>query len=221
MFTLICKGCEMEFKSKKDDKKFCCLKCYHSSDDFKDMIKRNMEMGRAKGNGPTRKGTCCPCLICGKEIYKTAQDEKRNKKTCSRLCYRKYMAERFDRNIGAVENIGQLSNYDEFLSGEMLNCLVDGCAWRGHNLSLHMNQTHGVKADDFKMAAGFNLSTGVVSASMQKNLVARGNQGGKVDNSIAIAARTFKYRSREGKEHLQKSIMLRDRNDKGQFKTIL
>jgi len=131
------------------------------------------------------------------------------------------MEERFDRNIGAVETIEQLSNYDEFLSAEILNCLVDGCKWRGHNLSLHMNQTHGVKADDFKMAAGFNLSTGVVSASMQKNLVARVNQGGKVDNSIAIDARNFKYKSREGKEHLQKSIMLRERNDKGQFKSIL
>jgi hypothetical protein len=218
---LNCKTCGKDFESKKGGKKFCCLKCYHSSADFRDMIARNMEAGRSKGNGPKRKGTYSPCLVCGAEIYKTAQDEKRGKKTCSRLCYRKYMAERFDRNIGAVENIEQLSNYDEFLSSDVLCCLVDWCNWRGHNLSLHMNQSHGIKARDFKMAAGFNLSTGVVSAQMQQNLVDRCNKGGAVDNSIAIAARTFTYRSREGKEHLQKSMMLRERNDKGQFVTIL
>jgi len=221
MFTLTCKTCEREFKSKKGSKKFCTLKCYHSSDDFKEMIARNMEIGRSKGSGPERKGTYSPCLVCGKEMYLTPTLVARGKKTCSRICYRKYMAERFDRNIGSIETIEELSNYDEFLSSEILNCLMDGCGWKGHNLSLHMNQSHGIKAKDFKIAAGFNLSTGVVSASMQKNLCARGNLGGHVDNSIAIAARTFKYRSREGNEHLKKSMMLRERNEKGQFKTIL
>lgn len=217
MFTLICGTCKNEFSSKKDCKKFCSLKCYHSSEEFKAMIRRNMEEGRKKGKGKERSGAYGNCLECGKEIYKTHTNEKRNKNTCSRICYRKYMAERFDRNIGSIETIEQLSNYDEFLSEPILSCLVSGCGWTGHNLSLHMNQSHGIKAKDFKMAAGFNLSTGVVSATMQKNLVNRNNIGGNVDNSIAIAARKFEYKSREGKEHIKKSIMFRDRNTIGQF----
>lgn len=213
---MICGHCNKEFESKKA-KKFCSMNCYTSSDSFKKMIARNMAAGREKGKGPARKGENRQCAVCGAQMYLTETNIKRNKKTCSRLCYRKFMSERFDRNIGSIETIKDMSNYDEFLTKHVLNCLVDGCAWTGHNLSLHMNQCHGIKAEDFKRKAGFNLSTGVVSATMQKNLCARGNKGGHVDNSVAIAARTFTYKSKESREHMAKAIALRERNDSGQF----
>ncbi len=179
-----------------------------------------MAVGREKGRGPKRQGFIRKCEECPAPIYMTPTAVKRGKKTCSRLCYRKYMAKRFDRHIAHVENINQLSNYDEFLSQPVLGCLIDGCYWRGHNLSLHMNLSHGIKEEEFKRAAGFNLSTGVVSATMQLNLVRRGNVGGNVDPDIARDARMFSYYSRESSESRSKVAMLRNRNLKLGFDPI-
>jgi hypothetical protein len=50
----------------------------------------------------------------------------------------------------------------------------------------------------------------------QKN-GSRGNKGGHVDNSIAIAAMTFAYKSKESKEHMAKAIALMARNNEGKF----
>jgi len=121
------------------------------------------------------------------------------------------MESRFDRHIGHIESISELSNYDEFLSQKTLGCLIGGCEWKGHNLTLHMNLSHGIAEEEFKRAAGFNLSTGVVSASMHENLCSRGNTGGFVDGVIARAARKFDYVSREAREHQQKSYELRQK----------
>ena len=99
------------------------------------------------------------CPQCGTHFVAKASLKK---KFCSKPCYRQYMADRFDRWIASPEQLGELQNFDEFLSNEELPCLVEGCDWTGKNLSQHMNFTHGVPARDFKMMAGFNLTTGVV-----------------------------------------------------------
>lgn len=212
----ICPQCNNQFESVRP-KKFCSRDCYVNSADFKAMIAKNMAAGREKGKGPKRQGEYRSCTVCEKQIYLTATAIKRNKKTCSRLCYRKYMSDRFDRHIGHVENIKDLSNYDEFLSQKTLKCLISGCSWEGHNLTLHMNLSHGIKEEEFKRAAGFNLTTGVVSSVMQENLIARGNMGNRVYPEIARAARKFDYISRESKEHQAKACLLRDRNNLGNF----
>lgn len=209
MHSANCPTCLKYFESSKP-KKYCCMKCYTSSAEFKERIAKNMSAGREKGKGPARAGNYRPCDACGKEIYMTATNIKRNKKTCSRLCYRKLMASRFDRHIGHIENIAELSNYDEFLAQPVLGCLIDGCNWKGHNLTLHMNLSHGITEEDFKRAAGFNLSTGVVSSVMQSNLCARGNRGGSVNHEVARAARKFEYFSRESSEHRSKAAILRN-----------
>lgn len=211
MVDNICKNknCNKLFPSSKP-KIFCSRPCYFSSDEFRAMIAANMAKGREKGRGPKRQGEYRKCEECDKQIYLNATAVKRNKKTCSRLCYRAYMAKRFDRYIGHVENINDLSNYDEFLSQSILSCLIDGCEWKGHNLSLHMNLSHAIKEEEFKRAAGFNLTSGVVSAAMHTNLIGRGNRGGYVDGVIARAARKFDYTSRESSEHRAKGRLLRN-----------
>ena len=83
------------------------------------------------------------------------------------------MAKRFDRWIANPQTLALPQAYDEFLTGEELPCLVEGCNWRGQWLSLHMNYTHGVPADEFKRAAGFNLKSGIISGPMREALAQR------------------------------------------------
>jgi hypothetical protein len=135
----------------------------------------------------------------------------KQRKFCSMICYRKYMAERFDRWIANPQRVNLPQAYDEFLTQEELPCLVEGCDWTGHNLSCHMNFAHGVTADQFKEAAGFNVSTGVISPELHLAMSQRKqNAGGRADN--------FQYNGpyvppkrklrREGKEHHAKSSAL-------------
>jgi hypothetical protein len=221
LIVLVCPHCKETFETSKP-KKFCTKMCYLASDEFKQRIAKNMAAGREKGVGKKgqRLHSYQKCAECPTPIYMDKAAIKGNKKTCSRLCYRKYMANRFDRHIGHIESIKELSNYDEFLSQPVLSCLIEGCNWMGHNLSLHMNLSHAIKEEEFKRAAGFNLTSGIVSATMQANLVRRGNRGGMVNGEAARAARKFDYFSRESSEHRSKAGLLRNRNFKGCFEPL-
>jgi hypothetical protein len=87
------------------------------------------------------------------------------------------MAKRFDRHIANPEAINLPQGYDAYLDQETLRCPVDGCDWHGHHLSIHVNQMHGITADELKRAAGFNKSSGLVSKGLAIRLQDRTKQG--------------------------------------------
>lgn len=136
---------------------------------------------------------------------------RRGMRFCSREHYRLWMAERFDRNIGAINEISAMNNYDEFLSQEKLTCLIAGCKWTGHDLALHMNLTHGITADELKKRAGFNKSTGIVSSTMARNLESRGNKGSAWVLSSVRPNRTGSTQEvrNEAREHISKAAAVR------------
>jgi hypothetical protein len=78
-----------------------------------------------------------------------------------------------------------------------------------------MNQAHGIRKDEFKKMAGFNLTTGVVSSVMRDNLCARGNQGTieTLNQPLALRSRKFDYISRERLEHYRKMLALKSANN--------
>lgn len=174
---------------------------------------RNLESAKAAYVPPPKLGETRPCAHCGKDFYLTRTMIKRKAKTCSRVCWRAWLAARFDRAIAHVEELENVSGYDEFLSGARLHCLVAGCEWFGHNLALHMNQSHGKCVEEVKAIAGFNKGTALVSATMARNLSLR-NNGGSIE-SIAVA-REHSRRSgckqevrQEAIEHMEKAAALR------------
>jgi len=101
--------------------------------------------------------------------------------------------------------------YDEFMIQNELPCLIDGCDWVGKHLSVHVNEAHGIKAEDFKRAAGFNLSTGLVGLELHERLVERAIQ---IDQLIPFWDVSFpdrkisSYYSKEGREHHKKAMAL-------------
>lgn len=211
-------ACGKPFSSIKPGRVYCSTRCVAAhSPAFR--AARDAALAKARENyrPVSRSGEHRPCAHCGKPMYLKPSEIARGKKTCSRTCYRKYMAERFDRFAAAPVSYRALQGYDEFLMQERLPCLVDGCTWAGHNLSLHMNEAHGITADAFKRMAGFNLGTGVVSSLMRARLVARGTRGHieSLDprRATAIPGRCD-YISRERIEHAQKAAALRNRSDK-------
>lgn len=214
-----CPTCKNTFFS-RTAKIFCSLKCYNDSPEFKEQARRNMQLSRrpeskARMIAKLRKGEVIKCLECEKEIYK--KRNLKSKKYCSQVCYRAYMAKRFDRWIANPEGLALPQCYDEFLDKEELDCIIDGCDWRGKHLSLHVNQTHGVQAREFKRAAGFNLQSGIVSKTLAITLSDREKHGlGNLTRDEIVALRKnkpkeeskgnyVKYRSLECQEHLIKS----------------
>ena len=159
-------------------------------------------------------GACeVECAFCGKKktIRKSMRGRSR-RNYCNTVCYRHYMAERFDRWIASPETIALPQNYDEFLTQEILPCLVEGCGWEGKFLSAHMNFEHGVPAEEFKKAAGFNLKTGVVtpdlSDKMREQALARGVTLIPPEPRGATLGAKRPYSSLEGSEHRQKAYAL-------------
>jgi endogenous inhibitor of DNA gyrase (YacG/DUF329 family) len=187
------------------------MSCYTSSPEFQKRIrfqakKANKASVKKRGLTPLPPPDPQPCKYCGKMFTKKARAKT---KFCSSKCYRLYMANRFDRWVASPQTISLPNNYDEFLTSEELPCLVEGCSWRGNNLSVHMNLAHGVTAEEFKRAAGFNLSTGVVSMPLHDILCSRDH----IHNSKfpdGVAGSTFpkirKYKSKEWIEHIKKGL---------------
>lgn len=219
-----CETCGAMFMSRRP-KPFCSMTCYTASPRFRAMLEANRDkIGarpgvvmspemRAKIAEKLRTGEMAECLECRAEVYvKKGQTGKR--KFCSTVCYRAYMAKRFDRWVASPEQMALPQCYDEFLDRHELPCLVAGCNWRGLSLTAHMNFAHGVKREDFKRAAGFNLHTGVIAKPLAESLQGRELVG------IAAVAEAFpeglprptavqRYKSLEGKEHYVKGRALR------------
>ena len=122
------------------------------------------------------------------------------------------MAKRFDRWIANPQSLALPQAYDEFLNSEELPCLVEGCNWRGHWLSLHMNYAHGVPADEFKRAAGFNLHSGIISAPMRESLAHRPQSlspgHGEYLGGASERLHVQTYQSLEGREHRHKALAI-------------
>lgn len=207
---IICETCLKPFDSDKT-RQFCSVTCRARSPRFREQMLANLEKARAAYVPPARKGENRPCVHCGEPVYMTQTMIKRGARFCSREHYRLWMADRFDRNIGAVNLITAMNNYDEFLSQDKLTCLIPGCAWTGDDLSLHMNLTHGITAADLKEKAGFNNSTGVVSAPMARHLEARGNKGCTHVLSAVRPNRkgTTQEIRNEAREHINKAAAVR------------
>jgi hypothetical protein len=200
-FQGTCATCGSPFGSREPNKKFCSHACYLASDLF-----RQMHARRAERSSDAQREAEIQCPQCGETFF---PGFKRKKRFCSRVCYRAYFAERYDRWVASPERIALPQNYDEFLSQEELPCLIEDCEWIGRNLSMHMNQAHGVRADEFKKAAGFNLTTGVVSAPAARALRARAKVGVALmpdpTSMLPPAGHPGTYQSLEGKEHRLKA----------------
>ena len=212
-----CPVCKNMFQS-KTSKQFCSIKCYTKSAKFATML----ASAREKSHSPEaiqrlvnslRTGKRIPCLNCNKPIYRK---RSASNKFCSRICFRSYQAERFDRWVANPESLALPQCYDEFLDQEELSCLVSGCNWHGQGLSMHMNLTHGVPAPEFKRAAGFNLNSGIVARPLAELLSKRPNVGigltadtrrGGTTNA-STKGYVHQYRSNEGAEHRLKARAL-------------
>lgn len=225
-FFITCSYCHRQFESKFSQKLFCTRQCYQASPQFLAMLRENSkkvaERKRAKSqNGITERLTI-NCLNCDKEVFtKPSLSHGRSKhKYCSTKCYREYMAARFDRYIASPESLALPQNYDEFLTGDELHCLIEGCGWSGIALSQHMNFTHGIRKEKFKEMAGFNARTGVVTADYSQKLSdAKKEQGWGPEHMAHLRSlvrtppvypRMTKDRMRlEGKEHAAKGRALK------------
>lgn len=213
-----CPTCGKKFHSRRTDKKFCSMRCYTASEQFKEMLQKNrIKSAETRGDrlpGTTQTGRYVMCQECGVEIYEKKSQKRR---FCCRVCYRAFMAKRFDRWVANPESLALPQCYDEFLDREELPCLIDGCGWIGKHLTLHTNFAHGIKADEFKRAAGFNLGTGVISKDLAQAYQARDYQGvASWDEDSREAVRkqflaadltpsSLRYVSLEAREHFRKA----------------
>lgn len=211
-----CLTCGKLFSSRQP-KVYCTIACYVNSAQFREMSRSNRlkaigsPEGRAKIAATLRTGEYRPCLECGTEIYSKRLTPK---KFCTKVCYRSYLSKRFDRWVANPEVVALPQCYDEFLDREVLPCLVAGCEWTGKHLSLHVNQAHGIQAEDFKRAVGFNLGTGVISRPLAEALQGRGVVGVAAERMLIlthlIPGRVRNYSSLEGREHRAKARALAD-----------
>lgn len=174
-----CPTCDRMFVS-QSPKIFCSVKCYVTSDRFKAMIAEKAQNQR--GPRPDRQiwdeRECLECLTTF--LVKPSQPNK----FCSRNCYHAYMNKRFDRHIATPDKIEIGQNYDEFLSEDVMKCPIEGCDWQGNWLTLHMNFAHSIRASDFKRAAGFNLTQGVITPALRTALENRESAGVAVDTKL-------------------------------------
>lgn len=209
-----CKNCGEAFRS-RTAKQYCSMDCYMASDAFRQMQKNNSQKmerqwraltpeAREKISDKLRTGEYIECLECGESIYR--KKSGRNK-YCGKPCYRKYMARRFDRWVANPQNMALPQCYDEFMTQEELPCLIDGCDWSGKHLSVHVNQAHGITADEFKRAAGFNLGTGLVTTELHEAMSVR-RQNCTVPTGPGFPKHLVRYVSLEAKEHQKKARAL-------------
>lgn len=212
-----CKTCGKMFES-RIDKIYCTIDCYTKSDQFREIQSQYWAPSKEvkkRISEALKKGENVPCLECGNDFYRKLSDVK-TRKFCTKVCYRSFMAKRFDRWIANPESMSLPQCYDEFLDKEQLRCVVEGCDWEGVHLTNHMNLAHGVLSSDFKRAAGFNLSTGVVARPLAEYFQSRPLRGIALDapgSQLELAREAKKgsyirYRSLEAKEHHHKARSL-------------
>lgn len=200
-----CPTCGQRFESRQP-KIYCSMKCYVASTAFRQHVQALRQFNVPR----TKRREDRACLECGTVFQVIASSPK---KFCSQQHYRAYMTKRFDRWIANPQTLALPQAYDEFLTREELPCLIEGCDWRGHWLSLHMNYAHGVPADEFKRAAGFNLGSGIISAPMRELLTQRPQclhpgTGEELGGASALS-HVRHYRSLEGREHRHKALAIK------------
>ena len=203
-----CPTCGSMFES-KTSKIYCSQKCYMSSQAFAEMREANI-IKRANSSARNIKEfqeqNAIRCMECDSTFYSPPSKQK---KFCGQICYRRYMEKRFDRWVASPESIALPQNFDEFLIQTELPCLVEGCGWVGKSLSAHMNSAHGVRAREFKRAAGFNVKTGVISSELFGKLSQRPRTlvglNGPRDARSDAQPQTRRYVSLEGSEHRRKA----------------
>jgi predicted transcriptional regulator len=201
-----CPECSKIFESTVP-KQFCSIKCRSASPLFRAAcVQAHKHLQRRKS---------VVCLECGKAFERIVSDRAR--KFCCREHYRKYFWDRFDRWIASPRTIASLQNYDEFMLLPQLPCLVEGCGWAGEDFGKHLNCAHGITAREFKRAAGFNLTTGLVVAALRKAMSDRSKAlglGAGFGGDLGHTEPPPDYRSyfsREGREHYLKAMTLRGR----------
>jgi len=211
-----CKECGQTFFTRRNNPQFCSMSCYTKSNQFLSMLKESRERSFsaesiAKRAIGLKTGADIECLECKEKFY-VKKKQIGKKKFCSRVCYRSYMDKRFDRQIANPDQMALPQGYDGFLNRTELNCLIEGCGWYGKNLTTHMNIAHGIKADDFKRAAGFNLHTGVISKDLSEVMSNRAKVGVAILDPKTIketlqGKKTIirSYVSNEAREHARKS----------------
>lgn len=166
-----CPQCSKQFGSRYP-KKFCSMNCYIKSTQFQEMIRKNAGIAlnsrilKLTGE-PPRASVEYTCLNCGHKWIDKASAKRRY---CSKLCYRQYLSQRFDRWMASPQQIALPQSFDEFMAQDELPCLVEGCDWVGLALGNHVNFAHGITAEEFKRAVGFNLSTGLVTPELSDKL---------------------------------------------------
>lgn len=165
-----CKNCGGSFRSYDAKRKFCSVRCYTTSQEFLDRIRKHpaaqLVSSRAKLGLPPDKEIKCRCLACEADfvVLKVA----RIRKFCSPTCRRKWFAERFDRWIANPESLMLPQNYDEFFTQNILPCPVNGCGWEGKCLGWHANSAHGITADKMRELMGCNKSTGLCTPEISE-----------------------------------------------------
>lgn len=204
-----CGTCGKTFFSRAP-KKFRTLDCYLKSDQFVNMVAKNHTTaeGSVKGARARKNGIIVFCMECNAEIYQTHSTPR---KFCSRPCYRSYMVKRFDRWIANPEGLALPQCYDEFLDCQELTRLIGECSWRGQWLTLHVNFAHGIPAQEFKRAAGFNLNSGIVGKNLSQRLSERTGIGIALNpalRAVPVSSKVISYRSKEASEHHRKARAL-------------
>jgi hypothetical protein len=215
-YSATCPTCGTQFGSRYQ-KKFCSMKCYQASPEMQAMLKRNAVPANAarvlKATGvPLKPRVEVTCLNCGLKWLAKPSDGSR--RYCSQSCYRKYMADRFDRWVASPEAIALPQCYDEFLLQVELPCLVAGCNWVGVHLGGHVNRAHGILAREFKRAAGFNVGSGLCTPAVSQNIAERNHFLGSVGSSRwarggAPPPLVRGYVSQESREHHAKARALK------------
>lgn len=201
-----CRTCGAMFRSTAQ-RVFCSLACHNSNPESRARLQRyNEELKKSRIK--------IACANCGRDLErKPSQLSSTRRAFCDTRCYRSWMAERFDRAIANPESIALPQGYDEFLDRDELPCVIAGCDWVGASLGNHLNFTHGLSARAAKMAAGFNLRTGLVGRSTSAKMSAAKAEKpptGLVPNRKRLERKgdSSGYVSLEGQEHRRKNILL-------------
>jgi hypothetical protein len=218
--TGICKSCGEYFESAHGNKHYCTIDCMLKDPAVINRVKKQQKgavlarlkkLGVTDGSKPYHGVVKINCAHCGEE-KKIKRSTRGKRNFCNSTCYRLFMAERFDRWIASPQRIALPQNYDEFLTQEVLPCLIEGCTWEGMGLTAHVNFEHGIQADEFKKMVGFNLKTGGVSPELAEIL-----RGRAIDRDWGTGLKpnpghksypAGRYRSLEGREHSRKASAL-------------
>lgn len=203
-----CPTCQQSFESTRR-KKFCSVKCRANSPDFIAVAKRNAVKAREARSRKAREERRHWCEQCGHQFEAIASAGQR---FCSRGCARRFRAAQFDDLVAVLEQVPRLTNFDEFLSRDILHCPIDGCHWHGEDLGQHVSQGHGIPAAKFKAKAGFNKHTGLIGRDLSRRLSARNRRLVPLRDETRGHGTSGYVMQAEAREHHEKAMLLREKS---------